>query len=142
MGLVFVAGGLCGAAGLHVVQRHLMRRAMQDPEFVVRTLCRRMESQVGLTAEQRGKCDAELRSARRQFVALHEELHPRIREIFAGTRDHLCAMLTPAQKPKFNALLSRWESAHDAIAPPFLTVSSAGSAPAHEGSAPNEGCSQ
>ena len=65
----------------------------------------------------------------------------RIREIFAASRDHLCAMLTPAQKPKFNALLRRWESAHDAIAPPFLSMSSAGSAPAHEGAAPGEDCS-
>ncbi len=70
----------------------------------IRELGKRMERQLDLTAEQRGRIETIVRESQRRIKGVFEEVAPKAREEFRETRMKIREVLTPEQRKKFEEL--------------------------------------
>jgi hypothetical protein len=101
--LVFAIGLLCGAALVVILQARLLR----SPDFPERMAVRMQQAlaeELDLTEAQRGAIDRAMKASRDDMRALHEEMGPRLDQIFERMRKAIEAELTPEQKKRLDEL--------------------------------------
>jgi len=68
---------------------------------------RRVQPELGLTAEQRDRIDKLLKESQERTKKLMEPIQPRLREEVQKTKDEFREVLTPAQQVRFDELLKQ-----------------------------------
>jgi Spy/CpxP family protein refolding chaperone len=105
LAVVFVAGGLVGAAadralGSHGGDRHSGRRHGMEAEILDR---------LNLDAGQKAEVEKILERRRAEAGVAWSEVKPRLSKVVAGTRDDLSRVLTPDQLAEYDRLMAeRW----------------------------------
>ena len=103
VGLVFLAGVAAGVVGTRVVLRHWVHSAIQRPQVVQTFIERRLKWQLQLDADQQAQVHQILADARGQLRELRQEQA----EIISNADAKISAILTPAQRERFEQMKQR-----------------------------------
>lgn len=99
--LVFCAGFAGGVVVTRGVIRHVVRQAINDPDFIRDKIERRMVHKLGLDGDQRKKVHDVLLHTQTDLKSLRQEFQPRFVSIMAQAQTEIAACLTPEQRQKF-----------------------------------------
>ena len=105
--LIFCAGFAAGVLVTRTVTRHVIRAALEHPEFVRARIERSLERELKLDGHQRGEVHRIILQSHEQLKELRQGSTPRLRSILAETRSRITAVLTPEQQQRFEAFLVR-----------------------------------
>ena len=78
-------------------------------EGQLRELARKMEKQLELSADQRGRIEAIVRDSQSRMRGIWDEVAPRAREEFRRTRQQIREVLTPEQRKRYEELFRERE---------------------------------
>jgi Spy/CpxP family protein refolding chaperone len=111
LGLVFILGAAIGAVfGYSFAHRSYASTAqavtLSEPERRARRVAE-MTKDVGLTPEQRTQIDQIIHQAHDEMKAIHEKSDADVDVVRQRAREQMRALLTPEQKPKFEAIIQR-----------------------------------
>lgn len=104
--LVFVLGIALGALGTYVVTRSVQAEGARHHNALAL-----FTRDLNLTQQQQQQIEAILRDVRAQYAAIHEKVDPEYDAARKQGRDRIRAILTPAQRPKFEELMRRMDEA-------------------------------
>jgi hypothetical protein len=103
---VFLLGFLAGAAALLVVRARVERRLLDSPDPLARVVVYTLNRELRLSPEQRREVYRVMRESRVEVLAATAEALPRLLEIFDRSQAEIRAVLTPAQREKFDRLVA------------------------------------
>jgi Spy/CpxP family protein refolding chaperone len=112
LGLVFVLGAAIGVVfgysfGHRSYAANVVKApSLSEPERRAKRVAE-MTREVGLTQEQSAKADAIIHAAHDRMKAVHEKSDAEIDAIREEARNQMRELLTPEQKPKFEAMVQR-----------------------------------
>jgi Spy/CpxP family protein refolding chaperone len=111
LGLVFILGAAIGAVfGYSFAHRSyastVQAVTLSEPERRARRVTE-MTKDVGLTPEQRTQIDQIIHQAHDEMKAIHEKSDADVDVVRQRAREQMRALLTPEQKPKFEAIIQR-----------------------------------
>ena len=107
VGLVFLAGVVAGVVGTRIALRHWMRSAILRPQMVETFIERRLKWQLQLNADQQAQVHQILADARGQLRELRQEYRPQVVEVVSNADAEISALLTPAQRERFEKMKQR-----------------------------------
>jgi Spy/CpxP family protein refolding chaperone len=107
VGLVFLAGAVAGVVGTRIAVRHWVHSAIQRPQMVQTDIERRLKWRLQLDANQQAQVHQILTDARGQLRELRQEYHPQVAEVVSNADAQITALLTPAQRERFEKLKQR-----------------------------------
>lgn len=112
--LVFLFGMLAGGfVAFAVVHRHVRQVLQGGPDAVAEIIMRRLDRDLRLDAEQRGKLRTIVDSTRVELKSIRHEVQPRLNELLEAAENRVRAILKPEQTTRFNELVkkgrARWE---------------------------------
>jgi Spy/CpxP family protein refolding chaperone len=120
--MLFASGAVVGFIGARLLgERGLLALMRGDPRHFAAMTLRRMSSDLDLSQEQQDKLRPIIMDTARQIIALRREQEPRMRELIDTSKELTRALLTPEQREKFTAVMSRLEAqrkAMDRFGPP------------------------
>jgi Spy/CpxP family protein refolding chaperone len=99
--LVFAAGAVVGSVATRRVAIGMVRRAIQNPEFMRERAHKEMERRLGLNPEQEKQVDAIFADTQRQLWELRRKNQPEFFGIMSNSQYRISAQLTPEQREKF-----------------------------------------
>jgi hypothetical protein len=99
--LIFVAGFAAGVVTTRLVVRHIIQRALAQPDFAREYLERGLDRRLGLDAEQQRQAHEILLDAHTQIKALRQQFQPEFCGIVTNTQMKISAILTPEQQELF-----------------------------------------
>ncbi len=102
---VFVAGVVCGAAGLHAWRARFDRRGMGTPEGLARIVVHRLDRELRLSPAQRRQIYEATARARDEAAHVMEPLRPQMAAIFERLRGEIRAALTEEQRARFDRMV-------------------------------------
>ncbi len=102
---VFVAGVVCGAAGMHAWRARLERRAMGTPEGLARIVVHRLDRELRLSPDQRRQIYEATARARDEAAHVMEPLRPQMAAIFERLRGEIRAVLSEEQRGRFDRMV-------------------------------------
>jgi hypothetical protein len=111
--LVFLAGIAVGVVGTRTVARHLVRRAIAEPERLQNFVERDLAWKLRLDKAQRVQLHDILSGSRVQLRELRQQIQPQSALILSNANAQITAMLSPEQQARFeefkkaNALFPR-----------------------------------
>ena len=111
--LVFGAGIVAGAVGMHIMARHWVQRAIVQPERVQNFVERDLAWKLRLDKPQRVKLHEILSGSRGQLRELRQQIQPQSATILSNANVQITAMLSSEQAAQFeefkrsNALFPR-----------------------------------
>jgi Spy/CpxP family protein refolding chaperone len=120
VGVVFLLGAALGGVMGYVFARHAVSASstpLSEPERRARKV-EEISRELHLTDAQRQQLDATLAKIHAQYKAIHEQSDAQIDQVRQKGRDELRAILTPEQKPKFEAILKRMDEERKRNGPP------------------------
>lgn len=103
--LIFVAGFAGGVVVTRVAVRRAVKQTLNNPNLLLDKIERRMAGRLKLDQEQRAKTHEILLQSHEELKALRVEFQPRFLTILEHTRSEVSAVLTPAQREKFDRLV-------------------------------------
>jgi Spy/CpxP family protein refolding chaperone len=109
LGLVFILGAAIGAVfGYSFAHRSYASTqvTLSEPERRARRVAE-MTKDVGLTPEQSTQIDQIIHKAHDEMKAIHEKSDADVDVVRQRAREQMRALLTPEQKPKFEAIIQR-----------------------------------
>lgn len=121
--LVFVSGGIVGAAGGSYWTRERVIAMMQHPEQIPDRILPRIQAELCLSDDQSRKVEEIVRRRHAAMEAQRAESYPRQLAEFHGMRAEIAEILEPTQHDKWSALC-------DAVERRYLPIRPAGPPPA------------
>jgi Spy/CpxP family protein refolding chaperone len=108
--VVFVLGIALGAVGTYLVTTRVQAARVQpalrtNPGHAMAVFTR----DLNLTPDQQNQIQAILNDTRGKYAQLHEKLDPEYEQVRQQGRQHIRAVLTPEQLPKFEDLLRQMD---------------------------------
>lgn len=100
-----LVGGFAGAR----CQRAAMHRFWQKG-FDSERMLKKFDRELGLDAKQEEAVRAIVTRQREKVVAMHEETRARFDELRKAMRAEIEPLLTPEQKPRYEAMAARWDA--------------------------------
>ena len=113
LGLVFVLGAAIGGVFGYSFG-HRSYAATQAPAATLSEPERRakrvaeMTKEVGLTPEQNAQIDQIIHQAHDEMKTIHEKSDADVDVVRQRAREQMRSLLTPDQRPKFEAMVQRW----------------------------------
>ena len=110
LGLVFILGAAIGAVfGYSFAHRsYASTQTPSEPERRAKRVAE-MTKDVGLTPEQSTQIDQIIHQAHDEMKAIHEKSDADVDVVRQRAREQMRALLTPEQKPKFEAIIQRMD---------------------------------
>lgn len=113
LALVFLSGVLIGAFGLRLymaraVSASVVHKEPSADEFRRRYL-NEMQRKLGLDAAQVSGVNAVLDDTKARFREIHKQIEPEVKALKDGQVEKIRALLTPAQRPKYD----EWRAARE-----------------------------
>lgn len=113
LGLVFILGAAIGGVfGYSFAHRSYAATqapaTLSEPERRAKRVAE-MTKEVGLTPEQSTQIDQIIRQAHGEIKAIHEKTDADVDVVRQKTREQMRSLLTPEQKPKFEAWIQRMD---------------------------------
>jgi len=107
--VVFLLGALVGGLAMHVWTSHAysVPKVPHGPDQVIQAL----SAELNLSPDQLKSVTAIVDETHTQIRALYAPLDPQREQIRQQAREHIRAVLTPEQKPKFEDFLRRLDDA-------------------------------
>ena len=119
VGVVFLLGAALGGMLGYVFAHHTALAApaqMSDADKHAQKI-QRLTDELGLTVAQRAQVDGIMTSVQAQYKAIHQAEEPQIDVVRQKGREQIRAVLTPEQKPKFEAFLRQMDEKRKKNAP-------------------------
>ena len=108
--LLFALGIALGSVGTYVVTTRVMAaRPVAAPAHTPGRTMAIFTRDLNLTADQQNQIQAILTDTRGKYAQLHEKLDPEYEQVRQQGRQHIRAVLTPEQLPKFEDLLRQMD---------------------------------
>jgi len=113
LGLVFVLGAALGSVLGYAFARRTFAasyppRTMSEPERRAKRLSE-MTKEIGLTADQAQQIDAIIKTAHEDMGRVHEKAEADVDAMREKARNQIRGLLTEEQKPKFEAMVQRFD---------------------------------
>jgi hypothetical protein len=102
--LVFLTGVVGGVVATRVVLRHVMTRAVHDPDYLQARIERSLTSRLRLDQAQSVKVHLVLSQARSDLKDLRQEFQPKFLQIIAQSELQIRDTLTPQQRERFDKM--------------------------------------
>jgi Spy/CpxP family protein refolding chaperone len=102
--LVFGAGAVFGVVATRVVVRNIIRRAISQPDLVRERIQRELVRRLDLNPQQREQVGDVLADTQKQLRDLRRDFAPPFAAIMSGSQTRISAILTPAQREKFDRI--------------------------------------
>jgi Spy/CpxP family protein refolding chaperone len=109
VGVVFLLGAALGGMLGYVFAHHSYAAnapAMTD-QAKKQQKVERLTQELGLSEDQKQKLDAIISDIQAEYKAIHKSTDPQIDVARQKGREHIRAILTPEQRPKFEEFLKR-----------------------------------
>ena len=112
LGLVFVLGAAIGGVfGYSFAHRSYAATqgptTLSEPERRAKRIAE-MTNEVGLTPEQSTQIDQIIHQAHDEMKTIHEKSDADVDAVRQRAREQMRSLLTPDQRPKFEAMVERW----------------------------------
>jgi Spy/CpxP family protein refolding chaperone len=107
VGLVFLAGVAAGVVGTRIAVRHWVHSAILRPQMVQMDIERRLKWRLQLDANQQAQVHQILTDAHGQLRELRQEYRPQVAEVVSNADAKISALLTPAQRERFEKMKER-----------------------------------
>jgi Spy/CpxP family protein refolding chaperone len=113
LGLVFVLGAAIGGVfGYSFAHRSYAATqapaaTLSEPERRAKRVAE-MTKEVGLTPEQSTQIDQIIHQAHDEMKTIHEKSDADVDAVRQRAREQMRSLLTPDQRPKFEAMIQRW----------------------------------
>jgi Spy/CpxP family protein refolding chaperone len=108
VGVVFLLGAALGGMLGYVFAHRVVAASPQMTDAQKREQkVQRLTQELDLSLDQQKQLDAIMTSVQAQYKAIHQSTEPQINEARQKGREQIRAILTPDQKPKFEAFLNR-----------------------------------
>jgi Spy/CpxP family protein refolding chaperone len=112
LGLVFILGAAIGGVfGYSFAHRSYAATqgptTLSEPERRAKRVAE-MTKEVGLTPEQSTKIDQIIHQAHDEMKTIHEKSDADVDAVRQRAREQMRSLLTPDQRPKFEAMIERW----------------------------------
>ena len=104
VGLVFLAGLVAGVVGTRIAVRRWINSAIQQPQVVQTAVEGRLKKQLRLDARQQAQVRQILTGTRSRLRELRQEYRPQIAEVTSNANAQITALLTPAQRERYEKL--------------------------------------
>lgn len=114
---VFLCGAVCGAGLTLAGVAHRVREAIRHPERMPARQMRNLTRRLDLTDEQQKRVRAVLDEQHAEFMALRDEVRPRVISRLKETEREISAVLTGEQRTKWQKMVERfrrfWLKGHE-----------------------------
>jgi Spy/CpxP family protein refolding chaperone len=113
LGLVFILGAAIGGVfGYSFAHRSYAATqapaaTLSEPERRAKRIAE-MTNEVGLTPEQSTQIDQIIHQAHDEMKTIHEKSDADVDVVRQRAREQMRSLLTPDQRPKFEAMVQRW----------------------------------
>jgi len=112
LGLVFILGAAIGGVfGYSFAHRSYAATqapaTLSEPERRAKRVAE-MTKEVGLTPEQSTQIDQIIHQAHDEMKTIHEKSDADVDAVRQRAREQMRSLLTPDQRPKFEAMIERW----------------------------------
>ena len=112
LGLVFILGAAIGGVfGYSFAHRSYAATqapaTLSEPERRAKRVAE-MTKEVGLTPEQIAQIDQIIHQAHDEMKTIHEKSDADVDVVRQRAREQMRSLLTPDQRPKFEAMIERW----------------------------------
>jgi len=112
LGLVFILGAAIGGVfGYSFAHRSYAATqapaTLSEPERRAKRVAE-MTKEVGLTPEQIAQIDQIIHQAHDEMKTIHEKSDADVDAVRQRAREQMRSLLTPDQRPKFEAMIERW----------------------------------
>jgi Spy/CpxP family protein refolding chaperone len=111
LGLVFILGaaigGVFGYSFAHRSYAATPAATLSEPERRAKRVAE-MTKEVGLTPEQSTQIDQIIHQAHDEMKTIHEKSDADVDAVRQRAREQMRSLLTPDQRPKFEAMVERW----------------------------------
>ena len=112
LGLVFILGAAIGGVfGYSFAHRSYAATqapaTLSEPERRAKRVAE-MTKEVGLTPEQIAQIDQIIHQAHDEMKTIHEKSDADVDAVRQRAREQMRSLLTPDQRPKFEAMVERW----------------------------------
>ena len=112
LGLVFILGAAIGGVfGYSFAHRSYAATqapaTLSEPERRAKRVAE-MTKEVGLTPEQSTQIDQIIHQAHDEMKTIHEKSDADVDAVRQRAREQMRSLLTPDQRPKFEAMVERW----------------------------------
>ena len=112
LGLVFILGAAIGGVfGYSFAHRSYAATqapaTLSEPERRAKRVAE-MTKEVGLTPEQIAQIDQIIHQAHDEMKTIHEKSDADVDAVRQRAREQMRSLLTPDQRPKFEAMVQRW----------------------------------
>lgn len=113
LALIFLAGGITGAVGWKSLTpapsslRHAVTKAPTMQE-VMNLRCRKLQTKLGLTAEQVEKINPILNRAAQEMDDAHRQTMSNVCDILKQSNAEIAEVLTPEQRAKLEEMEKDW----------------------------------
>ena len=113
LGLVFILGAAIGGVfGYSFAHRSYAASqapaaTLSEPERRAKRIAE-MTKEVGLTPEQSTQIDQIIHQAHDEIKAIHDRTDADVDAVRQRAREQMRSLLTPDQRPKFEAMILRW----------------------------------
>jgi hypothetical protein len=102
---VFMLGGVCGAAAMHLYRLRLERQIMRSPAPLAQLVIVQLDRELKLSVEQEKEIGGRLLEIRRDTLASHPELASLVAETFERASAQIREVLTDSQRPRFEEMV-------------------------------------
>ena len=99
--LVFAAGFAGGSVSTRLAVRHVIQRAVKDPDFMRERIEHSMAVRLRLDTQQRAKAHEVLLETQDELKNLRAEFQPRFQSVMNHAQSEIAAVLTPEQRHRF-----------------------------------------
>ena len=107
--LIFIAGGVLGAAGTIIYTVHHLQEIGQHPERAPQRITQRMREKLDLTDAQAEAVQEILERRQHELMAIRREIHPRVKAIMDASRDEIAEVLTDDQQVKWKQMYEQFD---------------------------------
>jgi Spy/CpxP family protein refolding chaperone len=104
---VFLVGGIAGVCGTHLFYLRHLREPGGMVGWGARLLAADLKHDLDLTSKQARQIDAILLETRKETIAIRRKMMPEMMVALQRSRHRIEAILTPAQRQKFERMRER-----------------------------------
>jgi len=106
--LIFICGVVIGGAGTIILERAMIKRALNNPSRARAMIVRRIVRDYRLTREQKVSIEAIVKDSAKQLAEIRLSVAPDVEKVLLNSRDRIAAELDNTQREKFLGKFDGW----------------------------------
>ena len=106
--LIFICGVIFGGGGMLILERAMIKRALNNPIRARAVIARRLAKEFRLTPEQKASIEPIIADSAKQLADIRLSVAPDVERVLNDSRDKIAVELDENQKDKFLKKFDIW----------------------------------